>query len=617
MEEQEVAEQTQAPLHRSIDVDFINGGIYTLDKEGNPFYLVREMNIDHVESNILTDDEKLEILYIRNGKVKSLVMNRSDFTKHGLLRILPSKGIDITDANAPMVHEVLLMLEEQAEHINIHDSVGWYDIDGQRVFLHHDAIGYDQPSEYRGIHNIEPKGTLDEYLQGINDLVIGRYPLELSLVLGLSAPIASRLRKIIGLEVIFVHIYGFSTTGKSTALMLALSTFGYPGKSNNGLQKSWIATYNALIGFLAGVHGIPIGMDEASVRANKDYSNIIYTIAEGKDKARQNQDGVNKNAEEWSGVVISTGENSLLSSSNANQGIRVRNTEIADVTFTDSAEHAEQIKIFAQKNYGHIGVEFVKALQRIDDDELLFAFEKSKASVLDMMPVKDQFTDRIANKFAVIYMTVILANKYLNLTLNKEEVLKILIEADSKQHDDRNLPLKAYEYMKSEISKNINKFIYKADLKGFTTARSYEDQKVIPHSEVIGRILTRAGVDRREGKKRDEDDKKYDAHEFVEVAIISDVFRKMLSDGGFTNSEIILRRWRELGIIETDENKLTKKRTIIPKTKGVRCVIINFDNVFEPEKKKSKKKINDENKLNRTSMLFDEEDDEKETKHAS
>ncbi|MDM5509887.1 DUF927 domain-containing protein, partial [Staphylococcus aureus] len=57
---------------------------------------------------------------------------------------------------------------------------------------------------------------------------------------------------------------GQSSTGKSTAAMLAASVAGNPTKGTENLFRSWNATRNALEGYLSGNYGVPIVLDELS-----------------------------------------------------------------------------------------------------------------------------------------------------------------------------------------------------------------------------------------------------------------------------------------------------------------------------------------------------------------
>lgn len=557
--------------HRFIDFEEMDGGIYVRNpKTDELIYICRWIDVIKIIMDIITGIVEVEVKYNQKGNIRTCRINRENFTRNKLLNVLPALGIDVTEKNVDSVLEFLLFREESAEHIYIHKKLGWLEIENKYEFLHVNVVGNNLHSTYQGKLNIFPKGNLDGWLQCMRENVLGRTPLELAVCLGLSAPLASRLRRLIGTDVLFFHLYGDSTMGKTTALSVATSTFGYPSKFNEGLIKTWNATFNAMLGYLQGIHGIPIGLDEASLKAHVDYSSMIYQITDGVDKARQNQNGENKERAEWSGTFISTGENSLLDKSNKNIGLRVRLLELAEVQWTESAEHAERVKMQLLENYGHGGVAFVSELMQVSDDELIKSFAKCKAKVIDRITHRDKFTDRIADRIAVIYMTAKLAESFLDLDVDADAVLDMLIEADSKQIEDRNLPLVAYDFIRTEINNNINKFYHDNKLQSYNSnTDTYEEQKT-PRGEVIGRLGGK-------GKK-------------IEEAMIPMInLDKMLKQGGFTDSRIILSGWRSMNLIDCDEGKFTKKRIIVPNTKGDRVVVIrlnvDLDKINEKQRK--------------------------------
>lgn len=551
--------------HRDMNVKIENCGLYLYDsKEDEYFYLCRWLRVKKVETDILTGDVEVEIEYFHNQQRRKMTVTREIFVKNKLLGILPTKGIDVTDRNADRVLNYLLHSEEKAEHTSIHKQVGWAEINVERVFLHEHIIGSKDDSKYSGDLNIVPRGTFEKEREIIEEHVLGHYPLELAFSMGLSSPVASLLRKLLGVDVLFFHIYGSSSTGKTTALTVATAPFGYPSKTNRGLIKTWLATNNAILGYLKGIHGLPMAIDEASTKVNTDYTNMIYQIVDGIEKARMNRNGENKERGEWSGTVLSTAENSLLANSNQNSGLRVRLLEFGHIQWTESANHSETVKNLLLENYGNIGIKFAEYLMACSDEEIIEGYRKSKEYVKEKIIVKDEFTDRIADKIAVVYFAALLAKDALELDLNTEKILNILIDADSMQVEDRNLYKKAYQFLKSEITRNMNKFIHKDNLATYdTTKGKYQDQ-IKPSGEIIGKL---------EGNSK----------EIVEVLIPKEQLRKLLSQGGFTDLDIILTKWRDLGVIDADKGKFTKKRKLFQDGVAERVIVIKFSNQFEDE----------------------------------
>ncbi|MDR7871334.1 MAG: DUF927 domain-containing protein [Tissierellaceae bacterium] len=542
--------------------------LYSYDSKSEEyFYMCRYVSITQVRTNIITGDVDVEIEYVQNGEIRTMVLPRENLVKSKLLNVLPAKGLDVTDLNINNVLEYLLYTEEFAEHVYVHNQVGWAEVEGVEVYLHQDVIGLDYESDYVGQLNIAPKGSLEQHVAIIEEHVLGFYPLELAYVLGLSSPVASKLRKLLGIDVLFFHIYGNSTTGKTTAMMLATSSFGHPDKKNQGLIKTWLATNNAIIGQLQDIHGVPMVMDEASTKVKSDYSNLIYQIVDGMEKGRLNKNGDAREKREWSGTILSTGENSLLANSNQNNGLRVRVIELGEITWTKSAQHSEVLKAELLNHYGHSGVKFVEYLLQLDDEAIIEGFKLSKEAVKSKIEVTDNFTDRISDKMAVIYLTAKLAKEALDINLNEDEILQILVNADSRQVEDRDLSGKAYEYLKSEITRNLNKFIYKDEVSTYDINKSEYKEKEIPSGEIIGRLEMKNRV-------------------ITQALIPKEQLSKLLKKGSFTDVDIILSKWRDDGLIDTDEGKFTKKRVLFNKGIPQRVIVINVDSDTDDEDSK-------------------------------
>ena len=141
------------------------------------------------------------------------------------------------------------------------------------------------------------------------------------LALSLSSVLLGYVGEELSLDTQIVHLYGNSTTGKSTALKLAISLFGYPDVKKNGLFSTLDATENALIKQLEGIRGVPFAFDEISMSENKNFTEMIYKIANGVDKARLNKNSEQVKKEPWLTTIMSNGEKSLVGSANENPAV--------------------------------------------------------------------------------------------------------------------------------------------------------------------------------------------------------------------------------------------------------------------------------------------------------
>ena len=115
-------------------------------------------------------------------------------------------------------------------------------------------------------YDLQPKGTFEGRWQMYLDEVKGNLLLELAVIFGASSLVTAFLKSKYEVEftgTIF-SFTGNSSTGKSTAVALAVSIAGNPTKGNNTLFRSWNGTRNALEGYLSQNFGLPIVLDELS-----------------------------------------------------------------------------------------------------------------------------------------------------------------------------------------------------------------------------------------------------------------------------------------------------------------------------------------------------------------
>jgi len=65
------------------------------------------------------------------------------------------------------------------------------------------------------------------------------------------------------------------------------------------------------------------------------------------------------------------------------------------------------------ENYGHAGIKFTEHLLQFSDEEIIESFKKCKDIVKSRMRVIDSFSDRIADKIAVVDLAARLAKQSL------------------------------------------------------------------------------------------------------------------------------------------------------------------------------------------------------------
>lgn len=498
----------------------------------SPKVIGRRVEIIGIRRNIDNGRVTVVISFYYKGENRTTEMPRGKLTRSKVVELL-DLGADVADHK---VSEVLIFLnhqEEKAPMINVHTRIGWDRYEGTLVFKAAQAIGCE--STYSGSLGIQAAGTYEGWAATVSSEVLGHTPLELALVIGLTAPVVSLLAmlEVISFGVIVVHVFGNSTMGKTTATMLAVSPFGYPNTSGNGLIKTWYSTQNAIIGHFRENFGIAMGLDEASSFSGNDFSQLVYQLAGGQDKSRMDKEGNQRGSSGWSTTIISNAEHSLTGKTKQNIGIRMRLLELGNMTWTKSAENADAIREGLLKNYGHAGPAFVRHLMELGPEALVDRWNQWREKCFQLIEKKDHFSHRIADKQAVIMATADLASEALQLNLNLEAIHRLIIDIDNNSAESRDIGQNAYEYLLESFERHKKKFSKETDKKLFPPEGH----------EVWGKYVV-------------------EREDIVEICILPKVFKELMTEGGFEDTEVVLKEWKNKGLLDHDKEKTMRKRNI-------------------------------------------------------
>jgi len=505
---------------------FVDEGIlYKRNKDDYPTPISRRIEITRRQLNNDTGKITIQLSFDYAGSSHTIEISRGLLTRRKIADLLVY-GVDVADHKAAAILEWLSYQEEQLPIERVHSTIGFDFTQSPPVFKHYQAIGMD--SRYAGVLQINPKGTYEDWLCLVKEEVMGHPPLELALVLGLCAPVASCINHISGGEVLLFHLCGNSTQGKTTAVMLSISTFGTPIVGHSSLLKDWNGTRNAVLAQLRDIEGLPIAFDEASMLEG-DYDNLIYQLASGKDKSRLDSEGTLRRSGQWSGVILSNGERSLSSSSSKNVGSQIRITELSNIPWTQSAESSNRLKGGLLKNHGHVGPRFVEYLLTQGLDQLDLRWRNWSKRIEAEFPHADTFTHRLSDKVAILMVTAELANEAFDWGLDVQAISNLLINATAQVSGHRDIGKRAYQYLMESINMHKGHF--------------YVDD-VAPSIEPVW------------GKWIVEDES------LKEIYIFPTVFQSLMKQGGFENPSTILQLWKVEGLIDYEINKLTRKKAI-------------------------------------------------------
>jgi len=569
-------------------ITILKDGSEVFDKCGRCVY-IRKVLLIHETNEIF-----YELEYEFNGYTMTETLPRADLRKNVLLTYA-SKGMDALEHT---VHTLLKYLQNQEKKVPVtigHKHVGFDTAiaeDGEYyVFKGHEGVGF--VSEYRGGLDIEPRGEIEEYQIFIKEYITGT-ALELSVAVGLAGLLVGFVGAEIECDNLFVHLFGDSSSGKTTFAVVAVGMGSRPVFKGHTLMRRYSGTENALMGLLVGNTGLPVCFDEAKSAKIRDFSSFIYSVESGVEKLRLDKDASLKSTGEYHTSIISTGEFSLSDGAEHATGKEIRLQQFGNIKWTNGAQQSEEIKKFFRSNYALPCVLLAQYLLEIGADEAVECFEKNRKIFLKHSKVQDAFSERLSIKYGVILATVELANKALGFDLSYDLILDMLVQNEIETADSRDLAQVAFDYIIGQCNVYRAYFsrVYPNDKSGSTTKDS--------HKDVWGIIETLKQAKDIDGKL---------CYEIIYVD--TDIMKELLQKGKFKDVDVIIKKWKERNLLEheADRNyirrKTSSKATAKSKLYGLR-VFGEPNSNEEPNPNKPQKMLERTNLLD---ILQDDEDD--------
>lgn len=480
------------------------------------------------KENLYNIDDKTEKILLEFKTVRKReteLLDRHDCLEERNLMKLQNKGGDIVKSNGKHVVECIRECEESIIKRYIHSKLGFMDYEGKTIYKLYEAIGID--STYVGTYDIKPKGSYDEFVKMIKNHVVGNVELEFALSTGVSSILLGYIGEDLGLDSNIIHLVGNSTTGKSTALKLAISCFGYPG-SNGGLYGTYNGTNNALIKKLGGLKGVPYALDEISMSDSNNFTKFIYSLANGADKERLNKDSELMEKQFWLTTILSNGEKSLTRSSNNNAGVQVRVIEAENFTWTKSPEHAEAINHVILNNYGHLAIDFAQYLLAQNKKEGIRNYKQEKINLYDELRKRNVYDDmsmRRCSKFAIIIQTAFIIEELLDIELDIEGMMDMIVSIEIESIKYRNFHKVVMDFIKDYVDRYRNKF----------DGRSKSNSQ-----EILGKITEK--------------------EDYTELQMDEYSFGLMIKEGGYEDRKIVQKELKKAGFLDCEKDRLTRSR---------------------------------------------------------
>lgn len=495
-------------------------------------YLFDDVIIEELIENIDDDTISATLKYKFAGSTKMVSVSRSTYQNKKNILALQNKGLNVIEDNAKYMVAYLNQQENTVKVRKIHTKLGF--VKGKNSFRVYESI--PQLSTYAGELDIEPKGSHEEWLSMYEKHISVSVKLQFMIAIALSSAVVGIIGMDISIENPIVHIYGDSSTGKTTAVQLALSCWGNSNLRANGLMQNYNETNNSLMHNLRNNNGILMCFDEISMSASEDFTSFIYSVTNGKEKGRLSNEAGNGYVKleqaTWNTVLLSTGEYNILERAKENDGLKVRVFAIGGVRWTESAESCDEVKECVTKNYGYLGHIFAEYLMGTSREIIIKKYSKCYKYVMNTLEsngVKDNLTCRRSKYYAILIMVAHILKNQFDLTMNLKEIMSMIEDIEKQSIENRDVGKQAYRKFLEVIAKNRRKF---------PIIKSKRNRGDTVKDDVWGYVL--------------QDDN--------QVEIFQEELKKQCKQLNFQSHNVILKSWKDKGLLDCESDRTYRKR---------------------------------------------------------
>ena len=408
------------------------------------------------KADVDTGEHQIELSWLKDGAWRRQCFERHTLADTRSIVGLSSWGLDINALNARAAMARIASFEQEnlprlpLKQLTAH--MGW--VDDHTFVWGHKTISSDPdasitfaPPAGDGSEQIadalHQKGSYGEWL-GLIKLAMQFPHLTFLLFVGLVPPIL----KILGAENFVVHLWGETSSGKTTAQMIAASIWGSPS-GKNGILFGWDSTRVALERLAGCLQDLPLIIDDTKrARGAQWVTQFVYDLAAGRGRSRGSPDGLRRSSY-WCTVCVSSGESEITAHSE-DGGAHARVISIQGSPFGASTPQTAalvmRLRDGVQEHYGHAGPLFVQAIVRDPTARQILLNVHQQARLRWQARAQGHpVASRLADYFATIEVAGHFAKQVLDLDVDADAMLAQVWQkvASGLQHAD--LPRKALE----------------------------------------------------------------------------------------------------------------------------------------------------------------------------
>lgn len=474
----------------------------TQDRDKSPKLPMKRQMRKHVSiDKIILLDGGLPIIVLRieslfSGEIRYEKVSYEDFSPGTLKKCVTRNGGTTYDWKIlfeELIHEITACRSSQLTIIHGHTKLGWIkrtERTDDFAFYHQDVISSNnQSSRYMGEIDIQPKGSLENIVGMINEWILSTpewSPLEAIISFSVASVVLPFAKDAWGktMNNLLLHLYGISSSGKSTSLRLHAGLASNPFNESNGFWLNHQSSLAAIINQIGDNQGLPVSIDELSKANSREYDEFVYSLGNGVEKARLKAGGLGRcKPAEFSTIILSSGEVPILSMCSEKEGIRARCVELHNVRWTDSKKQSDAIYNCLRGNCGWVAPLVAQELLN-NSDKWKTRWDQIYNQINRRMEEEEIRLDIGArtSEFVVLFaIAAEIANVVLNINLNVEEIREFcyrhIITANA---NEANLGKRAYRYLiqyaiehpesfpdEIRYEKNTKSYYSEAKIKGF------------------------------------------------------------------------------------------------------------------------------------------------------
>lgn len=399
--------------------------------------------------NVDTNIEKIKLAFFKDNKWQNVIVERNTIASKSKIIQLANTGIEVNENNAK---ELITYL---ADIINLNTQIipvnkgithlGWV----ENEFVPYTVeFKYDGEDSFKNIYkNVKEKGDYEIWKKEIKEIREKSKTMHFIIASSFASPLIELLQ----INPFIVHLWGKSSTGKTVALMIAMSIWGNPkvGQLVNNLNSTNVG-FERLSAFLKN---IPFAGDELQSIKNKftDFNELIYRLTQGEGKTRGTVNGGVEEKLKWNCAFLTTGEEPITSDF-SKEGVKNRVIEIEENN--KIVENGNQIVNIIIENYGHAGKDYIKKLPTVEE------LKQRHKDLCKKIKNENVTSEKQINAIA----TILLADEIISKEIFGDSKLEIndIKEYFSKDIDEAE---RIYNSIIEWFYQNINKFYYNEEIK--------------------------------------------------------------------------------------------------------------------------------------------------------